>query len=119
MARSFTVRIKVGSWGTLPLGEGEEIEVVIDTGATYTSLLKLLPRLGVPFLGRIGLRLANGEHIEREYGPCLVQVLDRWIGTTVLFENDSDIPLLGTNTMDDASVDIDLINKRLIPVQAI
>jgi hypothetical protein len=36
-----------------------------------------------------------------------------------LFGEESDIPILGTNTMGDASVEVDLVNKRLVPVQAI
>ncbi|MBI2058795.1 MAG: hypothetical protein HYT87_03410 [Nitrospirae bacterium] len=65
------------------------------------------------------MRLANGETIEREYGPCLLRVMEGWYGTTVLMAEDTDIPLLGTNTMDDASVEIDLRNKKLVHVQAI
>lgn len=105
--------------GGLP-SPAEEIEVLVDTGAAYTSLPRaLLNRLGVSAWGKKMLRLANGQTIEREYGACGIWVLDGWVGTTVLFADEADIPLLGTNTMDDASVDVDVHNKRLLPVQAI
>lgn len=120
MAKPFTVRIRVGRWGNGSPEPAEEIEVLVDTGASYTALPKsLLKRMGVPVLGRLTLRLANGEKIEREYGPCLLKVMDGWYGTTVVLAEDTDIPLLGTNTMDDASVEVDLRTKQLVPVQAI
>lgn len=120
MAKPFNVKIKVGPWGNGDPGPGDEIEVLVDTGAAYTTLPRtLLARLGIPIWGKITLRIANGQLIQREYGPCAISVLDRWVGTTVLFAEDSDIPLLGTNSMDDASVDVDIHNKKLVPVQAI
>ncbi|MBI2061647.1 MAG: retroviral-like aspartic protease family protein [Nitrospirae bacterium] len=120
MARPFTTKISVGGWGNGGPGKGEEIEVLVDTGAAYTSLPKnLLERLKVPVRGALKLQMADGSIIERSFGPCEVKVLDRWVGTTVVFANEADLPLLGTNTMDDASVDVDLHGKRLVPVQAI
>lgn len=120
MAKPFTTKIKIDRWGNGGPGPGEEIEALVDTGAAYTSLPRsLLARLGTPVLGKKALRLADGRRIERDYGPCLVWVVNGWVGTTVLFAEDQDVPLLGTNTMDDASVEVDLANKRLVPVQAV
>lgn len=120
MSKPFTIKIKVGKWGDGSPEPGEEVEALVDTGAAYTSIpASVLKRLGVPVWGKKMLRLANGQRIEREYGPCGIWVVNEWVGTTVLFADENDIPLLGTNTMDDASVDVDLVNKRLVPVQAI
>lgn len=65
------------------------------------------------------LRLADGRPIDREYGPCAIFAVNRWVGTTVLFAEEGDQPLLGMNTIDDASLEIDIANKKLVPVQAI
>lgn len=120
MAKPFSVKIRVGKWGNASPEPGEENEVVVDTGAAYTSLPKsLLLRAGIPIRGKKILRLANGQQIEREYDPCEIWVINSWVGTTVLFAEEQDIPLLGSNTMNDASVEVDLQNKKLVPVQAI
>lgn len=120
MAKPFTTNIKVAGWGNGTPVKGEEIEVLIDTGAAYTSLPKtLLTKLMIPVWGKMTLRLANGQLIEREYGPCGIFAVNRWVGTTVLFAEEKDQPLLGMNTIDDASLEIDIANKKLVPVQAI
>lgn len=121
MAKPFTTKIKVTRWGNGNPEPAEEIEVLVDTGAAYTSLPRsLLNTLNIPVWGKKSLRLANGQIIiEREYGPCGIWVVNGWVGTTVLFSEENDIPLLGTNTMDDASVGVDILNQKLVPVQAI
>ena len=120
MAKPFYVKIKVAGWGKVSSKSVEEINALVDTGAAYTSLpQKMLKKLKVPVLGKIKLRLADGSLIERKYGPSIIYVAKKWVGTTVLFGSDKDLPLLGTNTMDDASVDVDIHKKRLVPVQAI
>ena len=80
---------------------------------------KLLVAQGIPIRGKITLRLANGQTIDREYGPCEIYALNKWVGTTVLFGEENDQPLLGMNTIDDASLEIDIASKKLVPVQAI
>lgn len=120
MAKPFKVTIKVAGWGNGLPEPTREMEVLVDTGAAYTSLpQKILKKLNVPVRGKMVLRLADGSLIERDYGPCGIFVVNRWVGTTVLFSKDEDLPLLGTNTMDDASVGVDIHKKRLVPVEAI
>jgi len=120
MAKPFNVTIQVAGWGNGLPQPAREMEVLVDTSAAYTSLpQKILKKLKVPVRGKMVLRLADGSLIERDYGPCEIYVVNRWVGTTVLFSKDEDLPLLGTNTMDDASVGVNIHKKRLVPVEAI
>lgn len=51
--------------------------------------------------------------IEREYGPCEIQIENRWIATDVLFADENDLPLLGMYTLEGGSFAIDTVNHKL------
>ena len=119
MGRPFKIRIRVAAINGLK-DVWTDVEVIVDSGAAYTALPKsLLKKLGVKVKDKIKLRLANGDIIERKYGFCQMNVEGRIVCNIVLFANEDDIPLLGMNTLDEASMGIDTVHKRLIPIQTI
>lgn len=121
MGVPFKTKIKVTSFTNGSQKRWEEVDVLVDSGAAYTSLPRpMLERLGIPIKGKKTLRLADGTLIEREFGLCEVIIAENNVaGGTVVFANENDLPLLGMNMLDDASLAIDPVGKRLVPVQAI
>ncbi len=121
MGEPFKVKVKVAApTKDTQVPNFEEIELLVDSGATYTSLpTEMLNRLGIPVFGKIKLTIANGQTMERDYGMSFIQVEGRWCASNIVFSHDADIPVLGMNTLDEAGMAIDPIKKRLVPVQAL
>ena len=91
----------------------------MDSGATFTVIpastlrgLGVEPRRSVPF------RLANDRVEQREVGVAVVRFDGRESVTSVVFGEEGTV-LLGAVTMEDMLLAIDLINKRLVPVEGL
>jgi predicted aspartyl protease len=112
------VRIAIVAGPTITLGE--ELELLVDSGATYSMLPgTVLARHGVRRLGKIKLKLANGRTVYKSYGGVFLKLDGKIVPTTVLFGEGPDVPLLGATTLEQASLGVDPVGKKLIPVQAI
>lgn len=71
MVKPFSVKIKIGKWENGSPEPGEEMEVLEDTGAAYTSLPRsLLSRMSIPIWGKKTLRLADGQLIAETTVPA-------------------------------------------------
>ena len=113
----FHVELEIGD----PLGERyESVEALVDSGAVYTFLpSSLLSELGVEPLTTRSFVLADGTRIQREIGQTWVQLDGERLISPVIFGDDNATPLLGAVTMEIFSLGIDMVNMRLIPVDAI
>ena len=116
----FKVRVQVADMAAATMTLGDKIELLVDTGATYTSLPHdLLVRHGVPKLGKIKVKLANGKWVTKETGNVILKVDGKLVGSTVLFCTGTDVPVLGATTLELASLAVDPVGKRLVPTIAI
>ena len=76
---TFTVEIEVGD---LNFTRFQPVEVLVDTGSTYTMLpAPLLRSLGVSPTSARNFVIANGQRIRREVGQAAIQ-----IGREVVFK---------------------------------
>jgi clan AA aspartic protease len=97
----------------------ETVEALVDTGAAYTTI----PR---DILGQIGLIpdrerrfvLANGQKVT--YGAAWARVRIRGVEqpTLVIFGDLGSLPLLGAVTLEEFSLGVDPLNRRLIEVES-
>ena len=115
---TFNVEIEVGD---LSFNHFETVEVLVDTGATYTMLpTTLLRSLGVTPVSVRNFVIANGQRIQRNIGgQAAVQIGDEVLFDLVVFTDDGSPPVLGAFTMEAFSLAADPVNRRLVPVDAL
>ena len=110
---TFRVAIEIGD----PRGERyEQVEALVDTGATYTTApASLLHGLGVTPHDRVPFILADGRRIERDVGQTWVRVDGKSVISLVVFGEESEEALLGAYTLEGLRLGIDPANERLVP----
>lgn len=94
-----------------------EIEMIVDSGATYTQVpASILTKLNIDRKFKRNLKIATGEIIEREAGEIQITVKGETLTTLVIFGDEASEPLLGAVTLEQFGLAVDPINKTLIPV---
>ena len=114
---TFTTDIEVGD---LSLSRFETVEVLVDTGSTYTMLpTTLLRSLGVTPISARNFVIASGQRIHRDIGETSVRIDGRIRTTLVVFSDEESQSLLGAYTLEAFSLAADPVNRRLVPVDAL
>ena len=113
----FKVRAKV--WNPDDPSKCVEVELLVDTGATYTLLPSdLLAKLEIKPSRWIKLRLADGRVVERPVGEIGIEIEGYRARATPVVFGESDICLLGSVTIEQLGLAPDPIAKKLKPVEA-
>lgn len=98
----------------------EDVEALVDTGATYTWIPRsLLERLGARPSFRRRLRMADGSIIERDAAVLPVRLDGQVLPTIVIFGDPGSEALLGAVTLEEFSLGVDPVEQRLVPVVAL
>jgi len=109
---TFSVRAKI--WNPLKPGNVLDIELIVDTGATYTVLpSKILEKLGISVLRTV--RLADDRVIERPLGEIGIEIEGYRASATPVIFGEENVYLLGAVTMEQLGLAPDPIEKRLKP----
>jgi len=110
----FTSRFFV--WNPAKPEQTEEIEALVDTGASYSWLHReRLERLGIRSTGRMQFKTIEGKIVEREVAALFVRADGRVGGDTVVVAEASDAEVLGAHTLECLGLAADPVQKRLIP----
>ena len=111
---TFHVEIEVGD----PEGRRyDRVEVLVDTGATCTSLpCPLIEALGLVPPARERFVLADGREVERDIGRAGVRVGGRTEITLVVFADPGSPMLLGAYALEGLRLAADPFARRLVPV---
>lgn len=111
---TFRVQVEIGD----PAGQRyEPVEVLVDTGATYTTVPRpLLDSLGVIPHVRDTFILADGRRVERDIGRAWVRVDGRAELTLVVFGEPEAPALLGAYALEGLRLAADPVGRRLVPV---
>ena len=114
---TFNITIEIGD----PEGERfEEIDALVDTGATMTALpASILQRLGVVPARRSTFRLANGDRVEMDMGVTRVRVEGLETPTWVIFGRGGTATVLGATTLEELLLGVDPVIRRLIAVEGL
>lgn len=114
---TFRVTLEIGD----PSGERfEQVDALVDSGATYTSVPRsLLRKLGVEPHRIMSLQMADGTRIERDFGRAWLKLYGEKEVSPVIFGDDGVTPLLGAVTLEIFGLGIDPVNTRLVPVTAL
>lgn len=99
-----------------PTGARETLEAVVDTGASYTTVPRLiLERLGVRPHRSVRSRLANGEVVEWQVGRIQAQLDGMQEETLCVFGAADTPPLIGAYTLEGFALGVDPLEPRLVP----
>ncbi|MBI2060120.1 MAG: Retroviral aspartyl protease [Nitrospirae bacterium] len=109
-------RIKVT--GFIPNGS-VEIETLVDTGATYTTLPKKSLPAGIRPEREITLELADGRVIRRHVANVLVELEGIRAANPIILGQEGDAVLIGLLTLEACGLSVDPIDRKLFPLPAI
>ena len=110
-----TVKVTIGVGD--PQGrQFEDVEVVVDTGSTYTAVpRKLLQRLGVPVERSLPSETADGRILPVDVGETTIRLEGLQFHTPVIFAEAGEPSLLGVVSLEQAALAVDPLAGRLIP----
>ncbi len=115
-----TFRIGAKVWKMGSAEPKEAVELIADTGASYTTLpAPLLEGLGVERERKVNLKIADGSTLTKDVGFVGIDLGEgrRLPATPVIFGEPS-VYLLGAMTLEMLSLAADPVNKRLVTVEA-
>jgi len=113
-------RVKAKVWNPFKPENAVKVELVVDTGATYTVLpAKVLDELGIKAIRLARLRLADNRVIEKPLGEIGIEIEGYRASATPVVFGDKDIYLLGAVTMEQLGLAPDPLEKRLKPTEAL
>ena len=108
-----TVTIQVGD---LQGHQFEELDIIVDTGSTYTAVPRaMLERLGVPIQRSMSSQTADGRIVPVDIGQTIVRLEGFEFYTPVIFAAENEPSFLGAVTLEEAGLAVDPVNGRLIP----
>ena len=94
----------------------EDVEVVVDTGSTYTAVPReLLQRLGVPVERSLPSETADGRLVPVDVGEATIRLEGLEFHTPVIFAEVGETNRLGTVSLGEAALTVDPLAGRLIP----
>ena len=97
-----------------------EVESLVDTGATYTSIPEdVLQRLGIEERETRPFQLADDRVVEYSVGYATMRVENREVIAPIVFGSPGTAPLMGATTLETAGIGLGSINQRLIPIPAL
>ena len=98
----------------------EEVEVLVDTGATYTAIPEqILRKLNVRKVRKINIEFANGQVEKREIGDVMIEVNGIKTPNPVIFAKEKDARVLGLVTLESCGLTVDPLSKKPVPLRKI
>ena len=110
-----TVKVTIGVGD--PQGRHfEDVEVVVDTGSTYTAVPReMLQRMGVPVERSLPSETADGRILPVDVGEATIRLEGLQFHTPVIFAEPGEPSLLGVVSLEQAALAVDPLAGRLIP----
>jgi len=109
------VRLLPSARGRVP----RELEMVVDTGASYTVVPRFIAEeLGIRPIRRGAARLANGTRAAMEMGQGELEVGGLRTVTWIVFGDAEDVALLGAVTLQELGLEVDPATETLRPTDA-
>ena len=107
---------KIAVWNPAAPAKTEEVEVLVDTGASYSWFLRdRLKALNIRSTGKMQFRTIDGRGIEREVAPVFVRSDGHVGGDTIVIAETGDSEVLGAHTLESLGLAADPVQKKLIP----
>ena len=95
----------------------EDIEVIVDTGSTFTAVPRtLLQNLGVPVARSAQSRLADDSTAPVDIGWTMIRLEGQTFPTQVIFAEENQPTLLGVVALEEALLAVDPVGQQLVSV---
>jgi predicted aspartyl protease len=92
----------------------------VDSGAHFSAApASVLRSLGVSPIGRIPVRFADGSTQEWEFGEAQAELLGMQRPILIFFGPENSPMLIGAHALETFLLDVDLVQKRLVPKEAL
>ena len=110
----FTAKLRV--WNPVTSSTTQEIEAMVDTGASYSWVWRTrLEPLGVKPVRRMQFRTIEGKTIERDLVPVFVAADGFTGGDNVVLAESGDMEVIGAHTLESLGLTVDPVGKKLVP----
>ncbi len=110
--------VKVKIYSPANLTKAEEIELLVDSGALFTTVPRsLLKELRLEPFSQRKLRAFGGAVVDRDIGVAVIEYEQARAGVPVIFGEREDIPILGITALESLGYQLDPITKKLKPVE--
>lgn len=101
------------------LRRAEEVELLVDTGSTYTWIPKqLMERLGIVPTTKRKFRTMDGRLLEREIAEAILDYEGEKATRIVVFALEGDATVLGVDALEGLMLEVDPTTKRLKRLEA-
>jgi predicted aspartyl protease len=115
---AFTVKVTV--WNPRKPEIKIDLELLVDSGATYTVIpSNVLKSLEIETIRLIRLRLADNKFIEKPLGEIGIEIEGYKASATPVVFGEEGIYLLGSVTMEQLGLMPDPVHKKLKPTEAL
>jgi predicted aspartyl protease len=102
---------KLAVWNPATPSSVEELELLVDTGASYGWFLR--QRLGST--GKMQFCTIEGRILERDVAPVFVRTDGHVGGDTIVMAESGDAEVLGAHTLESLGLAADPVQKKPIP----
>jgi len=110
------VKVKVAN--PLVLEKSEEVDLLVDSGAIFTSIARdTLEKLGLKPVDRERLKVYGGAFVERDIGWVLIEYGGKRRVVPVIFGEKEDVSVLGATSLESLGYQVDPVTKKLKPVE--
>jgi predicted aspartyl protease len=110
----FSAKLRV--WNPAGSSAAEEFEAMVDTGASYSWVLRSrLEHLGVHAVRKMQFRTIEGHTIERELAPVFIATDGFTGGDNVVMAEPGDMEVMGAHTLESLGITVDPVAKKLVP----
>ena len=107
---------KLAVWNPATPSRVEELELLVDTGASYSWFLRQrLETLGIRPTGKMQFPAIDGRILERDVAPVFVRTNGHVGGDTIVMAESGDAEALGAHTLESLGLAADPVQKKLIP----
>ena len=116
---TFVVQLEIGD---LRGEKFEDVEALVDTGATTTVIPgSILRRLGIviPSTKRETFEYANGQQVKLDMAEAKARVAGLETTTWVIFGEEGTTALLGAYTLEGVLLGVDPYGQKLIPMRGL
>ena len=94
----------------------EEVEVIVDTGSTFTAVPRaMLQRIGVTVERSVPSRTADGRTVPVDVAHTTVRLECLEFPTPIIFAEEGEPNLLGMVTLEQAALSVNPLDRRLVP----
>jgi len=112
---TFTAKLRI--WNPAEPSRVEELELLVDTGASYSWVSRQrLESLGIKAVRKMQFRTIEGKLLERDLAPAFVATDGFTGGDNVVMAEPGDLEVFGAHSLESLGITVDPVSKKLVPM---